>query len=110
MTNNIKRVALFADFLSEMGGVEYYISQLASSLKGSGIEVRVYTGTQPENKYWINLLEKNNILTYYTKFKYTNRKDRTPEKQLVLKLIKEFNFWNLTLYIPALWGNWLKFG
>lgn len=103
-----KRVAIFADFLNEIGGVEYYINQLALSLKSAEVDVRVYCGVEPENKYWINLLKKHDIKTTFSKLHYKDRKDRTPEKTLTQQLVKDFNKWKPDIIHSCPMGKLVK--
>jgi len=93
MDKKPKRIAIFADFLNEIGGVEYYINQLVLSLKSAKIDVQIYCGVEPEKKYWINLLKKHDIKVNFSNLYYKDRKDRTPEKTLTQQLVKDFKKW-----------------
>src|SRR5271169_4068748 len=56
-----RRVALFCDFLSALGGTEYYNATLAAKLHERGIDVRVFVGEKTRSPHWKHLLESRGI-------------------------------------------------
>ena len=90
---DINRVAIFCDFLSLFGGTEYYCAMLAIELKKRGIDVRVFILEKPENKYWINLLDKNNILHYESQICQCDFIDKVIEKKFISLIVDNFQNW-----------------
>lgn len=90
----ISRVALFADYLSGLGGTEFYMVQLAILLKEQGVDVKLFTGIKPSTGYWLDILKKYNIETYYSDISYVDRKDRNPENILISKIEEMFSVWS----------------
>ncbi|MCX6701602.1 MAG: glycosyltransferase family 4 protein [Candidatus Zambryskibacteria bacterium] len=92
--NNIKKVAIFCDFLNSLGGCEYYNVLLAKCLASRGIEVRVYIGEKPRSDHWIKELAKDNIYFRTPKIFHTNLEDRTIETDFILKYTEDIKKWS----------------
>src|SRR5258708_5874636 len=89
-----KKIALFADYLSGLGGTEFYIVQLASRLKEKGFDVKIFTGTKPKSNFWLDILKSKKIEVYYSKYEYTDREDRLPEQKFIPIIEKIFIKWS----------------
>lgn len=93
MKKVINKVAIFCDFFNSLGGTEYYNFMLARSLKQRGIDVKVFIGERPKYKFWLNLLDKNNIEYFYPKKFHKDLACRKIEKEFIKKVIKVLRSW-----------------
>ncbi|MDP3900677.1 MAG: glycosyltransferase family 4 protein [bacterium] len=90
----VKKIAIFCDFLSALGGCEYYNVLLAKCLKENGIEVRLYIGERPVLHYWINELKSSNIFYRTPHIFHKNLEERNIEKKFVSNYVDEINIWS----------------
>lgn len=88
-----RRVALFCDFLSALGGTEYYNATLATALCEHGIDVRVFVGEKPRSQHWMRLLEARAIEVTEPPVFHRDLQNRTIEKRFVRDIIKSFAGW-----------------
>jgi len=90
----VKKVVIFADFFSSLGGTEYYNFMLAIMLKKRGIDVRIYIGECPQHTYWSKLLDENSISYRYPDKFHDNLQDRLIEKEFLAQIKNEIEKWN----------------
>jgi glycosyltransferase involved in cell wall biosynthesis len=88
-----RRVALFCDFLSALGGTEYYAATLATALCASGIDLRLFIGEKPRSQHWVRLLEARGIEITEPPVFHRHLQDRTIEKRFVHDIVESFAGW-----------------
>ncbi|HEV2099824.1 MAG TPA: glycosyltransferase family 4 protein [Stellaceae bacterium] len=88
-----RRVALFCDFLSALGGTEYYNATLATALCERGIDVRIFVGEKPRLRHWMGLLEARGIGVTEPSVFHQDPWDRTIEKRFVRDIVESFAGW-----------------
>lgn len=103
----IKRIAIFADHISGYGGTEFYVINLALLLKKEGFDIRIYSGTKPNNFFWVDLLKKHKVPVYFS-IKRKDRMDLKPENKLLPIIIKHFKTWQPDIIHACPLGRLLK--
>src|SRR5262245_5363853 len=88
-----RRVALVCDFLSTLGGTEYYNAALATALSERGIDVRVFVGEKPRSQHWKRLLEGRGIGITEPPVFHRDLQIRTIEKRFVRGIVNSFADW-----------------
>ena len=88
-----RRIALFCDFLSALGGTEYYNATLAAALRKRGIDVRVFIGEKPQSPHWKHLREADGIEVSEPPIFHRDLRTRTIEKQFIRRVVKSFGDW-----------------
>jgi glycosyltransferase involved in cell wall biosynthesis len=88
-----RRVALFCDFLSALGGTEYYNATLATALCERGIDVRVFVGEKPRSPHWKHLLEARGIAVSEPPTFHRDLHARTIEKRFMRRIVESFAGW-----------------
>ncbi len=88
-----RRVALFCDFLSALGGTEYYNATLAAGLRERGIDVRVFVGEKPRLPYWKHLLEARGIEVSEPPIFHRDLRVRAIEKRFIRRTVESFAGW-----------------
>jgi len=88
-----RRVALFCDFLSALGGTEYYNATLAVALHERGIEVRVFVGEKPRSSHWKQLFAARGIAVSEPPVFHEELRARTIEKRFMRSVVEAFAGW-----------------
>jgi glycosyltransferase involved in cell wall biosynthesis len=88
-----RRVALFCDFLSALGGTEYYNATLAAALRERGIDVRVFVGEKPRSPHWKHLLQARGIEVSEPPIFHRDLRARTIEKRFIRRVVESFAGW-----------------
>ncbi|MGH7045540.1 MAG: glycosyltransferase family 4 protein [Stellaceae bacterium] len=87
------KVALFCDFLSALGGTEYYNVALATALRERGIDVRVFIGEKPRSSHWKDLLAARGIEVSEPPVFHEELRARTIETRFMRGVVKAFAGW-----------------
>jgi len=93
-SNDIKKVAIFCDFFSSLGGTEYYNYMLAKSLIKRGIEVKIFIGEKPKLTYWLELFDQENISYYFPNEFHTDLTQRKIENKFIKNIKDDITKWN----------------
>lgn len=93
-SKKVQKVAIFCDFLSSLGGCEYYNVLLAKSLKNRGIEVKLYIGEKPVLNYWLHEIESCNIFYRTPNIFHDDLKKRDIEVRFIANCTEEINSWS----------------
>lgn len=88
----IRRVAVLTDFLSNLGGTEYYTTQLCLALKRHGVDVRLFCTRRPSHSVWENFLKHQQVPIVYSPVGIIGLR-RLPERVMCSMLHSYFRYW-----------------
>ena len=88
-----RRVALFCDFFSTLGGTEYYNATLAGALRERGIDVRIFVGEKLRLPHWKRLLDQRRIAVLEPGSFHRDPKSRRIERRFIRRVVEDFATW-----------------